>query len=34
MGKYDYQQSTRTEQTVFFPKLKAIGFEAKFTKKP
>ena len=24
MGKYDYQQSTRIEQIVFFPKLRAI----------
>ena len=33
MGKYDYQQSTRTEQIVFYPKLRANGSEARFTKK-
>ena len=33
MGNCDYQQSIRTEQIVFFPKLRANGSEAKFTKK-
>ena len=34
MGNCDYQQSIRTEQIVFFPKLRANGFEARFTKSP
>ena len=33
MGNCDYQQSIRTEQIVFYPKLRANGSEARFTKK-
>ena len=34
MGKYDYQQSTRTEQIVFFPKLRAIVPKQNLQKSP
>ena len=34
MGKYDYQQSTRTEQIVFFPKLRAIVPKPNLQKSP
>ena len=34
MGKYDYQQSTRTEQIVFFPKLRAIVPKPNIQKSP
>ena len=34
MGKYDYQQSTRTEQIVFFPKLRAIVQKQNLQKSP